>query len=120
MPTRAGNILRAAETRPRDRYGLETVLCWPRLWLVLPDDARQEVISARSALYLAVQAWLAGIVFCVWVFWAWWAVPLGLAVAIGVYYLRILGASETYGDLIGSCYDVHRSKLYEACAFPSQ
>jgi hypothetical protein len=117
MPTRAGNILRASESRPHARYGLEAVLCWPRLWLVLPDDARQEVIAARSALYLAVQAWLAGILFCIWAFWAWWAVPLGLAVAIGSYYLRILSASATYGDLVESCYDMHRGKLYAALRF---
>jgi hypothetical protein len=117
MPTRAGNILRAAETRPRDRYGLETTLFWPRLWLVLPDEARQEVIAARSVLYLAVQAWLAGIAFCLWAFWAWWAVPVGLTVAIGAYYLRILGACETYGDLVESCYDIYRGELYAALRF---
>jgi hypothetical protein len=29
LPTQIGSILRAAETRPADRYGLDAVVVWP-------------------------------------------------------------------------------------------
>jgi len=36
MPARLRSILRAAESYPPRRCGLNLIVCWPRLWLVLP------------------------------------------------------------------------------------
>ena len=79
MPTRIGNILRAAETRPYDHYGLEAVIVWPRLWLVLPDSARQELSTARASLDSSVAAVIWALGFCAFAPLAWWAAPVGLA-----------------------------------------
>jgi hypothetical protein len=46
MPTQLGNILRAAERRPLEKYGLETVICFPRLWLLLPAEVKTELSEA--------------------------------------------------------------------------
>ncbi len=83
LPTRVGNILRAAETRPFRRYGLEAVVVWPRLWLVLPDLARQELTGARASLDASVAAAVWGIGFVAFTPLAWWAAPRGRRLRVG-------------------------------------
>jgi hypothetical protein len=117
MPTRLGNILRASEGRPGDYYGLDAVVCWPQLWLLLPDAAKQEVSAARASLNAAAQLWLWAVLFIGWTVWAWWALPLGILVAAGSY-SRMLGAATIYAELVEGCYDVHRRLLYEALRWP--
>ncbi len=63
--TPIGNILRAAERRPADKYGLDTITVWPHLWLLLPEDNRQELRAARTSLDTAVAAATWGLLFCV-------------------------------------------------------
>ena len=55
MPTRLGNVLRAAEGRSAAKYGLDSIICWPALWLVLPEAAKTELQAARSELDRAAQ-----------------------------------------------------------------
>jgi hypothetical protein len=117
MPTRLGNVLRAAESRPGDRYGLDAVVCWPRLWLVLPETAQAEVTAARAVLNTRAETLLWAVLFAVWGVFAWWAPVVGLLVATAIY-RSMLGAAAIYGDLIVSCYDLHRSELYKALRWP--
>jgi hypothetical protein len=95
LPTRIGNILRAAETWPADKYGLDAVVVWPRLWLLLPDISRQELLAARAALDSAVAAVIWGLLFCVFTIWTPFAIPAGLAVA---------AAAVAFGCLTGRRY----------------
>ncbi|OEJ61660.1 hypothetical protein BGM19_30245 [Streptomyces agglomeratus] len=117
LATRLGNTLRAFEDRPRTRYGLSTEVCWPRLWLLLPDTARQEITEARLRLNLALQSVLWGALLVLWTPWAWWALPGGVLVAAGAY-IRALGAAASYGEVFASCFDVHRGLLYQALRWP--
>jgi hypothetical protein len=50
MPTTLGNILRNAELHPRDRYGIDAVLVWPRLYPLLPERMATAVATARTDL----------------------------------------------------------------------
>jgi hypothetical protein len=117
MPTRLGNILRASEGRPDDYYGLNAVVCWPQLWLLLPDTAKQEVSAARASLNGAAELWLWAVLFIGWTVWAWWALPLGILVAAGSY-SQMLGAATIYAELVEGCFHVHRRLLYEALRWP--
>jgi hypothetical protein len=117
MPTRLGNILRAAEQRPRDRYGLEAVACWPRLWLVLPDTARTEVSTARHELDVRAELWLWAILFSTWAVYTWWAPLIAVTVAAAVY-RSLCERAVIYGDLFVATYDLYRVELYRALAWP--
>ncbi len=47
-PTLLGNILAAYEAYPGERYGMDAVFYWPRLWLELDSDKKQEIDHAWS------------------------------------------------------------------------
>ncbi|WP_392533732.1 hypothetical protein [Nostoc sp. C117] len=117
MPTKLGNILRAAESRPYDKYGLDAVICWSRLWLVLPDGVKKELQEARSSLNTAPRFWLWSLLFIVWTVWAWWAVPAGLLGLIFAYYWTV-DAAGVYCSLLESAFDLYRLELYKSLRWP--
>jgi hypothetical protein len=118
LPTRLGNVLRLAETRPRERYGLDAVVCWPYLWLVLDEHTRTEVTRARMALNGAARGWLWSIAFAVWTPLAWWALPAATIGAGFAYYLTALSTAQTYGTLVEAAFALNRHRLYEALRWP--
>lgn len=113
MPTRLGNLLRASEYRSRDRYGLDAVVCWPRLWLLLPDSTRKELQEVRAALNIAVRLCLWSLLFLVWTPLAWWA-PLFALPAAWLSYRMALNTASVYVDLLEAAFDVHRHLLYQS------
>lgn len=117
MPTRLGNLLRAAEMAPRDRYGLDGVICWPRLWLLLPENVRNELTRARDGLDAAAELWLWGLLFLTLGGWSPWPVAAGLILSLYAY-RQALRAAEVYAALIQSAYDLHRFALYHALHWP--
>ena len=119
MPTRFGNLLKAAESRPPHRYGLDAVVCWPRLWLIMPDTARTEVAAARVRLDEGARLWLWSLLFCGWVIFTWWALAVALLGMI-VGYRTVLAGATVYGRLVLSCYDLYRKDLYATlgCELP--
>ena len=118
MPTRVGNVLRAAESRPYDKYGLDAVKCWPQLWLVLPDEARQELSAARASLDSAGAACLWGLLFLIWGVWTLWAIPAGLAVTCAAYCFWVPDRAEVFADLVEAAFDLYRPGLYRALRWP--
>ncbi|MFD7408431.1 hypothetical protein ACFV7R_38595 [Streptomyces sp. NPDC059866] len=118
MPTRVGNVLHAAESRPGAKYGLDAVTVWPRLWLLLPETTRKELEAARRALDRGVATSLWGLLFLVFSPWSLWAVPIGLATAAGAVLLITPSRAEVYGQLVEAAFDVHRTVLYEHLRWP--
>jgi hypothetical protein len=118
MPTRLGDILRAAEQRPADKYGLDAIICWYPLWLLLPAETKTELVQARSALDNAARAWLWGALFVVWTPWTWLALPIAVIVPALAYYIGILAAATLFGELTVSAFDLYRFRLYDNLHLP--
>ncbi|WP_217572377.1 hypothetical protein [Streptomyces sp. GbtcB7] len=71
LPTRLGNVIRAAEQYPRIRYGLDPVVIWPRLQPVLPAEYADSMRTAKAGVdllcTLAAYMCLFGLPLVVWV-----------------------------------------------------
>jgi hypothetical protein len=122
MPTRRGNALRAAESYPGgcERWGLDAVFWWPRLYLILPDSARNQVDEARASMdqlivlsvlsaafaVVAIGFGIAGLNPVVWVLCA-----VGGLILARLSYLAMVAASAAFGDLVCSCFDLFRGDL---------
>ncbi len=123
MPTRLGNVLRAAEDYPGDgeRYGMDAVFYWPRLYLVLPADTRSLVEGYRSGLdrmillaSLAVAFPPAALVVLALAHASWlaWGVATAVSAAVAAAgYLGAVSAAVAFGDLLRSCFDNYRRTL---------
>jgi hypothetical protein len=119
LPMRLGNILRASEDRCAQKYGLDAVICWSRLWLVLPEEVKAELSSARASLNLNSRLWLWSVLFLLWtpIFGVWWALPLGV-VSMVLVYRWLVQAAQVYGELLESAFDLYRFALYETLRWP--
>jgi hypothetical protein len=130
LPTRLGNVLRAAEDYPGDdeRYGMDAVFYWPRLYLVLPAETRALVQSHRSGLdrmvLLASLAMLfpfAGLIVLALAGTSWlaWVVSAVVALLVGAAaYQGAVSAAVAFGDVIRSCFDNYRRTLLEQLGLP--
>jgi hypothetical protein len=47
-PTLLGNILESYESYPESRYGMDAIFYWPRLWLILEQNTKDEIDSKWS------------------------------------------------------------------------
>lgn len=118
LPTPIGNILRAAERRPFDKYGLDTVFLWSRLWPALPDTLRSDLLSAHAALVGAVTTATWGVMFCVFASFTLLAIPIGLAIALVSVIVIIPNRAQSFGDLLEAAFDQHRAILYLQTRWP--
>lgn len=113
MPTRLGNVMTAAETHSTQRYGLAAALMWPRLWLILPDEVRSELIGARRQFNSAVQAVVWAVATSIWVIWSWVALPFALIAGYWSY-RRAIATGTAFGQLLSAAFDIHIRELAAA------
>ncbi|MEU6248375.1 hypothetical protein [Glycomyces sp. NPDC047010] len=121
-PTQAtwsGDRLAASGQRVWAEYGLDLTFSWPRLWLLLPDTARDEVRQAGQA-FTAARVWQAWGVLYLLLGILWW--PAGLAGVVTLFLGWRHGRTvvATLADLIEACYDLHVKALIDAIDGPDR
>ncbi len=137
QPSRIGNVIAAYEQYPDVRYGMDSVFYWPRIWLLVEKDTREEIDTPWAAvdaiLYVAFATAVLAIVY----------LALALVSAVGSHFgffgsfnfaaecfvaalvlmlvylvclrLSIAGLVAT-GEKFKSVFDLYRSKLTLAAA----
>jgi hypothetical protein len=130
MPTRLGNILKAAELYSSDarRYKMDAVFFWPRLIAVVPATARADLSDARASLALLLNvctlallltvgtlaAMAAAAVHPASAFWA--AAASGFLLAT-LTYRSALSSARSYGELVRATFDLYRGDLLTQLKF---
>ena len=109
-PTWIGDRLAAAGTRVWGEYGLDMQFGWPRLWLVLPEPARQELRGSRDAFTAAtvLQAW--GVMYTVAGGWWWPAAVAGIITAV-LGWRRGRASAAALADLVEAAFDLYSRDL---------
>ncbi|MDA5147574.1 hypothetical protein PEM37_39445 [Streptomyces sp. AD681] len=114
-PTWIGDRFAAAETRVWAEYAIDLGFCWPRLWLVLPEEARSECAAARTAFDAAsgMAGW--GLLYMAVGCWWWPAALVGLGLVL-VAWWRGRGEATAFAELIESVVDVYGAELARCLA----
>jgi len=121
-PTRLGNLLASFETYSTVKYGIDGVFFWPRLWVSIDKDLREELDSAQAivdgAIYscaaFAVSAVLCAVYAAIGVGESrglWLAVAVTSGVFSIICYRSALPRYAQYGELVAAVFDQHREKL---------
>lgn len=123
MPTRLGNILRAAECHALDRYGINAIVVWPRLYLLVPDSFTAAMAAAKTPFDLMAVIGVLAAAFTVAgttvaaVMLPWYvalACTAGGLLVCGLAYEGAVQAARPYAQLIRAAFDVHRGLLLDA------
>lgn len=100
----------ALELRVANEYGLDLATAWPRLWLLLPPPARDDIRRARAG-------WDDSMLWGAWALWfgvlglLWWPVLVPAAAVLVWSRRRARAALDTLAHLAESTIDVHGIEL---------
>ncbi len=127
LPTRLGNVLRAAEDYSNTAYGMDAPFWWPRLAPLLPDDIQDAIQDALTPMLMLLNlASLAAVLTLVGAIYlaahqVWWRAMAVLVLGLAVAWLSYLGAvtqGRSYGQVIRTAVDLHRFDLLGALHLP--
>lgn len=124
MPTLLGNVLRRAETTAGERYGLGTVVTYPRLYPHLSPrldaevNEQLDVLDTTATFTLLLWALTAATAPLLLRFDGWSLVPAGLGVLAVLTYRGSRIAADRYGMLLATAYDLHRFEMVQTLRRP--
>lgn len=125
LPTMLGNVLRAAEDKGEVRYGLDTVVIWPRLYHVLPEALQHSLADQRNQLDIAARlcvVFILAVIASAALLYrhGWWNLAEIITVALAwMSYRSAIAAALAYGESIQAAIDLHRFDLLKALHLPA-
>jgi hypothetical protein len=132
LPTALGNALRASEDRVGQRYGLESVVIWPRLFRLLPpetqtaldDEVNQLDVSARLAVTWSFAAAICTVIVLrhphdLWTQPLWAALVCGIWLLARLSYASAVEAAIAHGLDVEVAVDLYRSRVVDAMRLPA-
>ena len=129
FPTRLGNLIDSYESYPSNRYGLDAIFHWYRIWLRLDKDLREELDNrqalADSSVYASIALFISGLLWLA--YWlllaagsqlirhvrmdnALW-LSIGFIVVSYVMYRAALYPQAQYGESFKSVFDVYEKQI---------
>lgn len=132
LPTKLGNVMRAYERYSDVVYGMEAIVLWPRILMVIPEDARTRVREGEALFQFALNALIGGFIsFSLYVTMVgvtihygnsieilnalhWPFIP-ALSALLGWFgWWQLPGAALERGDQIKAVFDLYRGPLAQA------
>jgi len=125
LPTKFGNIMRAAEVYPRVVYEIESIQAWNRLQLLLPNRAKEQIKESRAMLDFIVNLlFLSSLIILVYLGFSIWRhdsphmfIPLIALLTIVVAWIYLPVTATQWGETIKSVFDIHRGLLARNLGF---
>lgn len=123
LPTRLGNILRAGESYPFDRYGVDGPVVWPRLFPLLPEKVVESTAQARADMEFSLVISFLAISFALLSFTLVLVLDANLWLGAGCYvgglmigwlgYRSSLAPATVYSEQTRACFDLYRFDLLD-------
>jgi hypothetical protein len=137
MPTRLGNAMRAYERYSDVVYGIEAVTLWPRLFMIIPEEARERIRESEALFHFAINMlFISTLILAtssamvlnqfyhsggagVWNLLSW---PIMLVWASAVFFAWFSWwvlpvAARQRGEQVKSTFDLYRGMLADALGF---
>jgi hypothetical protein len=127
MPTRLGNVLRAAEIRAGGRYGLDSILAFPRLYpqmsARLATAWEDQTDQLDTAAHLCVTFLLATLISGLLLLphgWDgfWLLIPVATGALAWISYRATINAAKLQGDMMMAAFDLHRFDMLAQLRYP--
>ncbi|TYB45525.1 hypothetical protein [Actinomadura chibensis] len=116
-PSWTGDRLTAPADRVRSAYGLDLGAVWPRLWLLLPDAARADLLAAHTAYASATRLSGWAVLYALLVPF-WWPAALVAAGTGAAAHVQTRAAAAALADLTEAAVDLYAPELAARLGLP--
>jgi hypothetical protein len=115
-PTWSGDRIHGVSVRLLRDHRLDLALLWPHLWLILPDEERNEITAARVAMTRATELGAWAVLYAPLIY-LWW--PAGIIAALlgTTARWRTRAATDSYARLVEAAVRLHARDLAQRLGF---